>query len=148
VSGLDKIRMLLLEEERAHTEKRLVRAASLPEYERDDAITEPLGNLHKSTGKFPGQQDRRVADIPENRQSHYEEGIHMLILKNMTLAELRTAMVERGLSIGLNKLKAAVDAGVFPFAHVIPMSQDEYIILQKDFEIWADAHSVEVEESA
>lgn len=72
----------------------------------------------------------------------------MLKLQTMTVAELRDAMAERGLSIGLKKLKLWIESGSLPFARVIQMEQTEYIILQKDFEKWAEEHSVEVEATA
>jgi len=49
------------------------------------------------------------------------------------------------MAIGTEKLKLAIELDVFDCAHKIPMSQDEYIIFEKDVDYWIKAHSVEVE---
>lgn len=73
----------------------------------------------------------------------------MLLLKNLTASELLDKLREHGLSICYDKLKLMIDAGVFgKAAWKIPMSQDEYIILERDIDIWIAEHSVEVEMSA
>lgn len=70
----------------------------------------------------------------------------MKVLSTLTLHQFRDKLVEHGLSIGYNKMLEAIEhTNLFPFVHKIPMKQNEYIILEKDFEEWAMQHSVERE---
>lgn len=64
------------------------------------------------------------------------------VLRTMTFTQLMDELHNKGMSIGQEKLKAAIMAGIMPFAHYIPMGRDEYIIWRKGFEEWATEHSV------
>lgn len=64
------------------------------------------------------------------------------VLRTMTFNQLMEELRERGMSIGQEKLKAAIRAGIMPFAHYIPMGRDEYIIWRKGFNEWAAQHSI------
>lgn len=70
----------------------------------------------------------------------------MLIVKTLTINDALTKLREAGMSIGPEKFKAAILSGVFPFAHIVPMEQDETIIFEKEFQDWLKVYGTEVEE--
>lgn len=64
------------------------------------------------------------------------------VLRTMTFSNLLEALRDRGMSLGQEKLKLMIGAGLLPFAHYIPMEKDQYIIFRKGFEDWVAEHSV------
>lgn len=64
------------------------------------------------------------------------------VLRTMTFTQLAEELRLRGMSVGLPKLKKMIEIGLLPFAHVIELERDEYLIWKKGFEEWAIEHSV------
>lgn len=64
------------------------------------------------------------------------------VLRTMTFTQLMDELRARGMPVSYEKLKAIIDAGLMPFAHVITMKDDEYLIWRKGFEEWVAEHSI------
>ncbi len=64
------------------------------------------------------------------------------VLRTLTLTQLMDELRQRGMPVSYNKVKKMIELGLMPFAHVISLERDEYLIWRKGFEEWATQHSV------
>lgn len=58
----------------------------------------------------------------------------------MTLDDVLVDMRAHGMSIGKGTLIHCLKEGIFPFAHIIgvsPTGRTDFLIMRKDYEVWA-----------
>lgn len=73
----------------------------------------------------------------------------MKLLIDLTLNQAVEKLRKAGLNIGEQKLKVAIKLGVFQgAAWHIPMTNDEFIIIEKDLDDWIAIHSTDREPTA
>ena len=61
-------------------------------------------------------------------------------IHTMTIQETVQDLRSHGFSIGIPKLKAGIEQGVFPFGKMISMEHHEYIIYRSLYERWLKEH--------
>lgn len=71
----------------------------------------------------------------------------MRVIRTMTANELMDDLRSLGMTMSYDKLKSLIQAGVFPFAQVVPggAGKDVVLILRKGYEEWVAEHAEEVE---
>ncbi len=69
-----------------------------------------------------------------------------LQVRTMTTQETVKDLRSHGFPIGVPKLKAGIEQGVFPFGKMIQMENKEYLIYRRLYEQWLKEHASYEEE--